>query len=652
MTQKKDDEIFKRAVKLQNEKKYSEALSLFKKLEIIYPQSSLLNFYLGTLFLQLDLYKDSKKYLIKSLNVGSIKNETLCSLYNNLALACKELHQYDEAKLYIEKSLKRDPNFYYALINECKINLILNNFEEVKKKLKKLELLYPNNSEVFNIWGNLYFKNEEYENAILNYKKAEKLNKNDFFSTFNLGSSYERLFSYNLAAIYYEKAKKLNPKYHHLSGKILHMKMYISSWNNFDELKSEIANTKLSANPFISLSSIEDAKIQKIIAEDYASEMFKNIKSDTIKIKRNHKIKIGYFSSDFRSHAFTHLFYDILKNHDSDLFEIYGFYYGPKVDDKLKNEIKKYFHKFLQLSDVSSYEIAQLSKKIGIDIAMNLNGYTKYERTDLFKFRAAPVQVNFLGYPGTMGAKFIDYIIADKIVIPEGFKKFYTEKVIYLERCYQPNRGLDVEYNSNLSKSDLNIPNDKFIFCNLNNNFKITPKIFDLWTQILLQSPNSCLCLLSSNEISDYNLTKYANSKGIESERLIFLPKLKFEDHMKRFEYMDLFLDTFPYGAHTTASEAMRKNLPLITLQGETFASRVASSILYHMNCSSLIAKSTEEYKHLAIELYANQERYKSIKNELIANTPISPLFKPLEFTRNLEEIYKNIYETHSKDNG
>ncbi len=306
-----------------------------------------------------------------------------------------------------------------------------------------------------------------------------------------------------------------------------------------------------------------------------------------------------------------HLILDIFKNHNKSEFKVYGLSIGTKKDE-WTSKVKKYFDKFIDISKMSDSEINVLSKNLKLDIAINLSGHTLNSRNNIFFNRVAPKQVNYLGYPGTMGTKCFDYIIADEIVIPEKNKKYFSEEVMYLPNCYQANQEkIEISYKK-MSKKDFNLPEDKFIFGCLNSAYKITPKIFKSWMNILRECESSVLWLLQEQKLGRQNLWKEAEILGINKKRIVFTETLPLLEHYKRFGFIDLFLDTFPYNAHTTASECIRAGVPILTLKGNSFASRVASSILTNVGLEKLITFNFKDYEKKAISLAKNKREIKN----------------------------------------
>lgn len=484
------------------------------------------------------------------------------------------------------------------------------------KVYDRLIYLMPNYSEAYIYKGIILFSQKRYKDQLENYNKAISLG-----------------LSHNL-----------------LLGKKLHTLMYLNQWNELPQLVEDIIK-KINLNlpvaaPFDLLAIRDDPKLLKKSAElvnkTYypANDSLGNFEQ----FKKNKKIRVGFFSSDFYDHATMHLLGDILKFLDKSQFEYIGISFGPKTDDEWYRIAQNSFDYFIQINTETDKEIAALSRKMKIDIALDLKGYTEHNRTNIFSYRIAPIQVNYLGFPATMGAEYIDYIIADKIIIPEDKKIFYTEKVVYLPNCYQPNCKVKKISSRTFTKKEFGLPSKGFIFCCFNSNYKISPDIFDIWMNILKQVKNSVLWLYRTSEEVDQNLLKEAEIRGINHDRLIFATNLPNNEHLKRIIFADLFLDTFPCNAHTTASDSLRMGVPLITLMGNSFASRVAGSILTSLNMEELITNSKEEYQRLAIKLASNPSELQRIKYKLVKNLKISTLFDPKIYTKNLESIFKKIY--------
>ena len=313
---------------------------------------------------------------------------------------------------------------------------------------------------------------------------------------------------------------------------------------------------------------------------------------------------------------------------------MYGFYFGPDKKDEMFKRSLKAFHHFYDVNSKTDKEIAQLSRDLNIDIAIDLMGFTEKNRFGIFVEKCAPIQVNYLGYPGTSGSECINYIIADKTLIPKENQKDYSEKIVYLPDTYQANDPTKKISDKIFTKEELSLPKKSFVFCCFNKNQKITPNVFDSWMRILKKVNNSVLWLLDENEIFSNALKKEAEKRNVSSERIIFAKRLILQEHLARHKVANLFLDTFPYGAHTTCSDALWAGLPVLTRIGQSFASRVSASLLNAIDLPELIANTEKEYENLAIELAINPNKLKKIKDKLKKNRLTKPLFDVKLYTK------------------
>jgi predicted O-linked N-acetylglucosamine transferase (SPINDLY family) len=343
---------------------------------------------------------------------------------------------------------------------------------------------------------------------------------------------------------------------------------------------------------------------------------------------------------DFREHPVSSLMAGLIEAHDRARFEVYGFSYGLNTQDATRKRLEAAFDKFFDLHDKSSAEIAALARDCRIEIAVDLAGYTGEARTEIMGFRAAPIQVNYLGYPGTMGSDDIDYIIGDGTVIPEADRSYYAEKIVTLPHSYQVNDPKREIADMPFTRSVLGLPDEGFVFCCFNNNFKILPATFDSWMRILKRAERSVLWLFEDNAGAAANLRKEAEKRGVDPERLIFAPRMARHAHLGRHRVADLFLDTLPYNAHTTASDALWVGLPVLTLLGKSFAGRVGASLVRAVGLPELVTETPDAYEALAVELATDPVRLKALKDKLAMNRLSCPLFNLGLFTQHIEAAY------------
>jgi protein O-GlcNAc transferase len=423
----------------------------------------------------------------------------------------------------------------------------------------------------------------------------------------NRGDLLRDLRRHEAAADDFTRLLNIRPNRDYVAGELFHVRNHCCDWGDynsqFDRIVSGIHENKRVITPF-SFTAVSDcAKTQfqcaNIYADDKCSNSNKPMWSD---VNYQHdKIRVAYLSADFYEHATVHLMMGLFEAHDKSRFETNAISFGPSATDELRFRLESAFTNFIEVHDKNDREVAALLREMEIDIAIDLKGHTGGARPRILSFRPAPVQVNYLGYPGTMGCDYIDYIIADPFLIPEDQHSFYTEKVVYLPDSYQPTdsgRRIDDE---TMTRSEAGLPEHSFVFCSFNNSYKITPRMFEIWLRLLDRVEGSVLWLLGENPAAIRNLRRHAGMNGIAPDRLVFAPRLAPSAHLARHRLADLMLDTSPYNAHTTASDALWAGLPLVTCSGASFAARVAGSLLRAVGLPELIAETLEDYEALAL---------------------------------------------------
>jgi predicted O-linked N-acetylglucosamine transferase (SPINDLY family) len=601
---------------------------------------------LSTSLCKLDKLNDA----IELINLG-------LKIHNNNSLLLVALSRCYRYFGYIENSISSlEPHFESSILSEEFLLELASLYEEKNNHLKAEELYL----KTLSLNNNSYIANNNYAillqrtgrqaEAIKHYDNAIKINPNIATPYVNASSSCIYNNDFEKSFNYIDTAYKINPDFDFIKGLRTYSMMNICNWGDFErsvnELMTSLKEGKKSSTPFPLIAVTDDPKLIKLCTIDYVKTRHpdKEKKGAPIILKSKEKIKIGYFSADFFNHATSILLAHILEIHNKSLFEIYCFDFSPSVNDEFSQRVKTASDFYINISDFSDKAVAMYCREVGIDIAIDLKGHTKDARPNIFAHRAAPIQINFLGYPGTMGAEYIDYIIADSTVIPTVEQEHYTEEIIYLPNSYQPNDSTRIQPSKFTTKQDHGLPLDSFVYCCFNNNYKITPDVFSVWMKILKISEGSVLWLLSSNKIAERNLMRHAASHGVNPSRLIFANKTSPTLHLERHAHADLFLDTFPCNAHTTASDALWSGLPLITCRGKSFASRVASSLLSAINCNDLICDSFQEYFDKSIYFYQNQDALSQIKIKLQNNRFVTPLFNSKLYIQNFEESLVEVY--------
>ena len=622
--------------------RYPEAIDSYRKALLINPRFSEAFYNQGIALLALKDYESAIIYFDNAIQL----NPTYFSAFNNKGIALTKLMQLEDAFECYNLSLQIEPNHIETLINKAIALMNLKRFGESLQILTEVVSRQPLSLPANVNQGLAFLKLKQYKQALSSFDRAISLNKTNLEAWFNKGLALAALKELENAISAYNAAININPDYEFLPGILLSSKMQACVWDHFSnevQKLSKLVKSGVKATiPFPFLAMTDSEILHKNAAETWINTKHPKRDELTPILKKNHgeKIRLGYFSADFRDHPVAYLAVKLFELHDKNKFEIYAFSFGANDQSEIRKRIVTTFDTFIDVQDKSDKEIAILAREIGIDIAIDLTGLTADSRPDIFAYRAAPVQINYLGYPGSMGANYMDYIIADRIIIPNEAQHFYTEKVLYLPNSYQVNDS-DKKISSKVfTRLEVNLPEKGFVFCCFNNNFKITPDTFSAWMRILNTVDNSVLWLFEDNPFSTMNLRRQAEALNIDPDRLIFAKRLPLAEHLARHRLADLFLDTLPYNAHTTASDALWAGLPVLTQIGNSFAGRVAASLLHAIDLSELITHTQDEYETLAIELANNPQKLAEIKLKLQKNRETSSLFNTRLFTKDLEDIY------------
>ncbi len=538
-------------------------------------------------------------------------------------------------------AIKFNNSFYQAYYNLAIAQTFVGNINEAQNNYLKAIKINKNYFQAYNNLGSILIKTNKSKEAIKFLKLALSIKQNYIEAITNLGVANLELKQYENALFYFNKALSIEP----FCVKSLTQKLYlmrkICDWSEdsfLDNNLKVINNSEIGVTPWQLLSLDDDPKIEFVRAKKYGDQFnFKNFDTNY----KNPKIKLAYITSDFYEHAGMINMEGIFRNHDKSQFEIYAFDYGHFNNDATHKRIKKYFDHFYYINQMSDSDVIKLIKDIKIDIVVHRNGYSQNSRNTLFANKLAPVQISFLGYPGTMGVKFIDYIIADSIVIPEENKSFFSEKIIYLPNTYYPTNNERKISSKYFHKSDYQISNSSFVFGSLNNSYKISSREFSIWMNLLKKIKNSYLVLLINDDFTKKNITKEILKHNIDPLRIIFFNFVMNDEHLSRHQIIDLYLDTFNYNGHTSSVDALYSGVPVVTKIGKTFSSRVCASILEAIYMPELIVSDEEQYYNLAFEIATNQQKFKELKKKLKINLKTAPLFNTKKYVRNLEAGFK-----------
>jgi predicted O-linked N-acetylglucosamine transferase (SPINDLY family) len=495
-----------------------------------------------------------------------------------------------------------------------------------------------------------------YPESLASYDRAIALRPDCTLAYVNRGITLENMSRFEDAVASYDQAVALNPDHKYLAGMRLHAKMHLCDWRNFDadceHLLASVASRKTVSTPFPLLAVPSTPSDQPTCAEALVADFYPPAATPVWRGERyaHERIRIGYLSADLYDHATAVLMARLFECHDRSRLETFAISFGRDDGSAMLARLKQAFDRFIDVRGESDDAVAKLMRSLEIDIAVDLKGFTHGARTRIFAARPAPIQVSYLGYPGTMGAPYIDYLIADHFIVPPERRDAYSERLVWLPDSYQANTRDRKISDVTPSRRQAGLPDRGFVFCSFNNTYKITPDVFDVWMRLLRKVDGSVLWLLHGNTGAPANLRREAEARGVSGDRLIFAPRMTLEDHLARHRLADLFLDTYYCNAHTTASDALWAGLPVLTCAWQTFAGRVAGSLLHAVGLPELVTHSLADYEALALKLAREPNLLAGLKQKLARNRDTHPLFDAKRLTRHIEAAYVTMWERHQRD--
>jgi predicted O-linked N-acetylglucosamine transferase (SPINDLY family) len=564
-----------------------------------------------------------------------------------------DLRRPEDALKSYDKAIALNPNYFQAFNNRANALLDFHLPEDALKDYRKAISL---NKSYVNGWvgcGNALSILARYADALLAYDDALTLNPNRTDAWVGRGNVLCELRRYDEAVAAYDKALSIKPDLECIEGGRLNAKLNLCNWERLDEelnnLTESVRSGKADTDPLVILRLSDSSDVHLRCARSRIAgkhpQKIKSVWKNTI--YQHEKIHVGYVSADLHEHATAHLMAELFELYDEARFSITAFSLGRDDKSDMRRRLVSAFDRFVDCRMLSDYQVASAIADAEIDILVDLKGFTQDARTNIFAYRPAPVQVNYLGYPGTMGAPYIDYIIGDATLLSATDEPFYTEKLVQLPNSYQPNDRKRQISSKVFTRREMGLPESGFVFCCFNDSYKILPPTFASWMRILKSVERSILWLLAETQTAALNLKKQAEICSIDPSRLAFANRLDLPEHLSRHQLGDLFLDTLPYNAHTTASDALWAGVPVLTQAGNAFAGRVAASLLNAVGLPELITHSAEEYEALAVELALHPEKLKAIKQKLARNRLTMPLFNTPLYTRHLEAAYEAMYQRY-----
>jgi len=666
-----------------------EAERIFLRASKLAPQSNLVHFDLGLVYQKLNQIKKAIFHFRKAVKIQPADFEANNNLGN--LLLCQ--NKIKEAIPVFARAVKTNPGFaegFYNLGVALQMNNQLN--PAIINYRKSLSLKADNLNALNNLAVALN-KTGKTDESIQAFEKALAVNPKTSLALTNLGALLiyrdsaqaqkylERAVAadpylveahYNLGVALqsrglsidaiecFKKVLSLNPDYAPAYGQLYHKLRQICDWEEVKKITPKLDSLKNAETPFVSVTRKADPRenwqIAKAWSENIADRVsnYQKVFYFTGRQKKRGKIRLGYLSNDFKDHPTSHLMLGQFRLHNKDKFEVFVYSYGGNDHSRYLEEIKKSADKFVDLTHTASLKAAEMIYQDKIDILIDLKGHTQNSRLEIPSLKPSPVQVHYLGFPGTLGADFFDYFIADPTVLPKNQLKYYSEKVIYLPDCYQVNDNQQPISQKNFTRADFCLPprsrqGEGVVFCSFNQPYKIEPEVFRVWMKILKTVPGSVLWLWWKNRLAEINLGETAEKAGVSVNRLIFSPSLPKAEHLKRLQLADLALDTFTCNGHTSTADALWADVPVVTLQGKHFASRVSSSLLTNIGLTELITHNKKQYIDLSVKLAQDPEKLKKLKKKLAQNRLSKPLFNTSLSTKNLEAAYEKMWQEYSK---
>lgn len=571
------------------------------------------------------------------------------ALYN-LATVLREQGRLEEALGCYGRAVALRPDYFDAINNAGIILQELGRAGEAVDLHRRLVSAAPSRADVYNNLGTALLSAGRAAEAREAFQHAVTLRENFPEAYHNLGNAAHELGDVAGAIGAYEHALRLRPDYAEAYCQLVYHRRQACAWNDFgadeDEML-ELVRRGARVAPFFQLTTCASAADQLVCARRWAASITRDHRAAFrhAAAKRDGRIRLGYLSGDFHQHATAHLVAELFECHDRSRFEVIGYSYGPDDRSPMRARLVRAFDRFIDFRTLSHSQAAAAIHDDGVDILIDLKGYTHGARPAIAAQRPAPVQVGYLGFPATTGADFIDYLLVDSFVVPADQRQFFSEQLVYLPGCYQVNDRKREIADYVQSRPACGLPADAFVFCSFNNSYKISPPVFDVWMRLLKAVPGSMLWLLSSNELVEQNLSAEAEKRGVDPRRLVFAPIVPPAEHLARLHNADLFLDTSPCNAHTTASDALWAALPVLTCSSDTFAGRVAGSLLHAVGIPELITRSLEEYEQLALALARDPGRLSMLRSRLKTARDSSSLFDLPKLTGHIEAAYIRMWQ-------
>jgi predicted O-linked N-acetylglucosamine transferase (SPINDLY family) len=626
--------------------RHAEAVPYLKKAIEIQPDDARAYYNLGNAYRALGRHDAAMKCVHQALKISPNDYEA----HNSLGVVLKDSNRCDEAVVCFHQALAINPGYFAAHHNLGLALDHLNRYEEAIQSFERALATRPESPDTYVGLAGACRKLARLDDAVACYRKAISLQPDLASAHFNLGLVLEDLKRFEEAAACIEKTLAIKPDHKYARSALSWAQAAICDWREHgarvETLRAHVREGRSVVNPFAFLALCQDPGEQRVCAERYLADELPDRPAPLQERKvRHERIRIAYLSADFREHAVAQCTHELFRLHDRSKFEVFAVSFGIDDGSEMRSKLEASFDRFLDVRQMSDSDVAGAIRELGIDIAVDLMGYTKGCRPGILARRPSPIQVSYLGYPGTMAADFMDYVLADRFVLPQEHQAFYSEKVVYLPDSYQANDSNRKIAQSTPTRPEIGLPESGFVFCSFNNTYKFTPAMFDIWMSLLEKVPGSVLWILKDNAAAGQNLKKEASARGIEPRRLIFAPRVEIAEYRARCRLADLCLDTLPYNGHGTTSDMLWAGLPVLTCAGTAFAGRVGGSLLHAMELPELVTHNLKEYETLALRLAGDPVFLGSLRDRLGRSRLTAPLFDAGRFRRHLESAYTTMWE-------
>ena len=638
---------YNKGVALAGLKRLDAAIASYERAIAIKPDYALAHHNMGTALAQLGRHDAAIASFDRA--IAAAPGHAAAHFNRGNALQC--LGRLEEAVGSFDRAIALRPDYADAHFNRGTALQALNRFDAAVAGYDRAIAARPDHADAYLNRGCALHELNLFDAAVASFDKAIALRPGDAHAHFNRGRTLEKAGDYRAAVGSYERLLEIDPEYPFAAGSLLHARMMCCDWRDFDRACASIRDAlragRKCVDPF-GYQGLADSEEDLLrCAEIFAAAEHPPLAAPPPRrpAAGAERITVGYLCGEFRQQATAVLLCGVFESHDRERFRLIGFDNGWDDGSRYRRRIEQSFDRMVGIRNVGDADVAQMVRSMGVDILVNLNGYFGEPRLGVFARRPSPLQVNYLGFPGTIGAGYIDYLIADRFVIPEASRGHYAEKIVYLPDSYQANDRQRQISDRVMSRAEFGLPEGAFVYCCFNNTYKITPATFDAWMRILARVPGSVLWLLDDNPWATASLAGEAARRGVDGARLVFSRRLPLAEHVARHRLADLFLDTLPYNAHTTASDALWAGLPVLTQTGTTFPGRVGTSLLRALDLPELVATSGRQYEDLAAELALDPRRLQAIREKLARNRLTQPLFDTRRFTRHLESAYRMMFE-------